>query len=313
MKRELAVGKSSASRSSFGRAKTHEAPPHDIMVRSFLALRAATGAARAKIARPSTYQELLRRASECVLGGAPVGKMTDQDGDEIHEEDYASIIEDGDVLFFTAAPPAPPAPLPAPRAPPAPPIAAAAPAHAPSGGGGSEEPATRQPQPQQGTPRRKRFQRPFNKINPPTKRRARSLSGPSDCNQDDREADGASAPAWWKKGMDERFAEVLYLTDRDTVPVPNYYNDRLAFGSIECEVRFPGISKAQMLTEAAHYIDEQIEPGGAIIAHWRKLKAGAAVVMPPSVPTPKRRPNLRANGKVWVEIHTSQDGTLISS
>lgn len=301
------------------------------MVRAFLALRAVDGSARAKVARPRTYQELLQRASECCLGGAPVAKVTDKDGDEIFEADYTTIIEDGDELFFmpgppAAAPDAPPAAAPTVDTPHAAVTSAAAPPGsatqhtapsgiaAPSGG-----PAT----PQRARSRR-RFQRPFNKINPPTKH-ARSLQSPPDGQSDRQDAPAAAAapagsvqaPRWWTAGMDERMAEVFFLTDRDTCPVPNYYNDRLAFGSIECEVRFPGVTKAQFLTEAAHYIDEQIEVGGSILAHWKKLKARTAKVMPPSTPTPKRRPNIRANGKVWVEednpIFTSEDGTLISS
>lgn len=131
-------------------------------------------------------------------------------------------------------------------------------------------------------------------------------------------ATDAKPPSWWVQGMDERFAEVLYLVDSQTMPMPNYYADRLAFGSIECEVRFPGISKAQMLTEAADYIDAQLAPGGSIIAHWKKLRAHTAKVRPPDELRPKRRPNIGANGKVWVgegnqPLYTTEDGRLIGA
>ena len=76
------------------------------MVRSCLSLRVAgqgDDGPRVKIARPATHAELLRRASIEILGGAMVAKMTDSDGDEIRARDYATIVEDGDILYFTAA------------------------------------------------------------------------------------------------------------------------------------------------------------------------------------------------------------------
>jgi hypothetical protein len=125
----------------------------------------------------------------------------------------------------------------------------------------------------------------------------------------------AAAPVWWVQGMDEKMAEVLFLTDPHKVPAPSMYNDRLAFGSVECSSRFPGIKRSQLLTEAAQYIDLQLEAGGSIRAHWLGLKSGSARVVAP--PRPKRRPDLRANGKVWVDededkpFYTDADGRLV--
>ena len=112
--------------------------------------------------------------------------------------------------------------------------------------------------------------------------------------------------------MDEKFAEVLYLADPCKEPHPNGYCDRDAFDSIACKQRFPGIQVQQMMTEAAAHIDSQLEPGGSIRAHWKRLKAGTAQIVDP--PRSKRKANLSVNGRVLdgsnQPFYTNDDGTL---
>ena len=68
--------------------------------------------------------------------------------------------------------------------------------------------------------------------------------------------------------MDKRFAEILYLADPHKVPTPNYYNDRLVFGGVECRTRIPGITKEQY---ARLRLDPKVEAG--LMAAARDVRA----------------------------------------
>ena len=120
-------------------------------------------------------------------------------------------------------------------------------------------------------------------------------------------------PAWWADGMDNMMAEVLFLADpgKRAPPLPSEYDDALAFGSTACALRFPGISRAQLL-QAAPFIDSQLEEGGSIRTHWLALKR--KVVHVSDTPRVRREPNLALAGRVWVDgdegIYTNDDGQV---
>ena len=141
--------------------------------------------------------------------------------------------------------------------------------------------------------------------------------------------------------MDKRFAEILYLVDPHKVPTPNYYNDRLVFGGVECRTRIPGITKEQCarlrldrkvetqdsccrprcvraLTVADSNLDARA--GARTCRLLREAthyideqlkptgtilaywkKLRAGEVTVLSTPKAKRTPNLVTNGKVWVD------------
>ena len=99
-----------------------------------IAIRKVGEADGLKIPRPATWNLLLARASRDLLGGAAVGKVTDnQSNDAIMEEDYEEVVEDGDILIFfpsigegaqpAARMPVPTASVPVPAAPVAAPAA----------------------------------------------------------------------------------------------------------------------------------------------------------------------------------------------
>ena len=119
-------------------------------------------------------------------------------------------------------------------------------------------------------------------------------------------ADHPSTPSWWTDDMHQKMAEVFFLTEPRTMPTPGYYNDRLAFGSLEYRQRFPNIAMKQMLSEGADYVDSQLADGGAIRARFVALRKGNARIE--DLPRAKRKPDLLGNGKVWANLYNDGGG-----
>jgi len=145
---------------------------------------------------------------------------------------------------------------------------------------------------------------------------ASAAAGPNNVSADAPPAE--APPHWWIEGLhDIKMAEVLFLCDSKRQPEPHLYNDRLAFGSLVCKERFPGI-EPQRLLQAAGYIDSQLVPGGRIRSHWQMLKSKQArIASVPGAPRPKRKPDLANNSKVWVDqvskkpFYTDADGRIL--
>ena len=83
-------------------------------------------------------------------------------------------------------------------------------------------------------------------------------------------------PDWWRSQMAAKFAECVFLLGM----LPSAW-DHHVFESLECKDRFPTTKPAQWLA-AIPFLESALEEGGAIRAHFKALKTGAAkVALPP--------------------------------
>ena len=83
-------------------------------------------------------------------------------------------------------------------------------------------------------------------------------------------------PVWWRSEMAARFAECLYLLGM----IPSAW-DHHVFDSLECQSRFHSTTPAEW-KQAIPFLESLLQDGGAIRAHFKALKSGAAeVALPP--------------------------------
>jgi hypothetical protein len=119
-------------------------------------------------------------------------------------------------------------------------------------------------------------------------------------------------PAWWQSPRDdERFAEVLYLSNMRPQQIDHYL-----FASVECLDRFPYVQRACWLEASTlAYLEHAWRPGGPVHSHWNELMKKRARVTVPEGPRARRQP--RVSTGVWrhasgASMFTDDDGNVLA-
>ena len=108
-------------------------------------------------------------------------------------------------------------------------------------------------------------------------------------------------PTWWDTAAHEKFAEALYLHGMKPPACDHYI-----FGQPAITERFVGISMAQWKA-AIPFLEQQMEKGGSIEAHYAALRAKTAHVQvrreeADGLPRAKRTKSGRRNRGVWAGL-----------